>query len=110
MHSRTILLGAMSVILAAGAVSTASADTTWGRNHPRREEVNDRLQHQYHRIHHERREGEMSARRAHRLHAADRHIRGEERRFARHDDGHITLAEQARLNHQENKVSGEIGR
>jgi hypothetical protein len=32
-----------------------------------------------------------------------------ERRDARHDGGHITRREQARLNHRETKVSHRIG-
>ena len=38
----------------------------------------------------------------------DRHIRMHERRFARHDGGHISRFEQARLNHQENRVGRHI--
>ena len=107
---KTALLVAMGLLMAGSAVTAASADTTWQANHPRREEVNQRLQNQNARIHQERREGELNARQAHRLHMADRHIRRQERRFARHDGGHITRGEQHRLNREENKVSGQIGR
>jgi hypothetical protein len=107
---KNALLVAMGLVLTCGAVTGASADTRWQANHPRREEVNQRLHNQNLRIRDERRDGELTARQAHRLHAEDRGIRRQERRFARHDGGHITRAEQRRLNHEENKVSGQIGR
>jgi hypothetical protein len=106
---KSALLIAMGLLMAGSAVTAASADTPWQASHPRREEVNGRLQNQNQRIHQERREGELNARQAHRLHLADRRIRHQERRFARHDGGHITRAEQHRLNREENKVSGRIG-
>jgi len=107
---KNALLVVMSLVLAGSAAASAFADTPWQANHPRRVEVNHRLANQDRRIHQERREGELSARQAHRLHAEDRSIRRQERRFARHDGGHITRAEQHRLNREENKVSRQIGR
>lgn len=107
---KNALLVVMGLVLAGSAATSAFADTPWQANHPRRVEVNHRLAEQYRRIHEERREGELTARQAHRLHVADRHIRRQERRFARHDGGHVTRAEQHRLNREENKVSRQIGR
>jgi len=107
---KNALLVVMGLVLAGSAVTSAFADTTWQANHPRRVEVNHRLANQNSRIHEERREGELTGRQAHRLHVADHHIRRQERRFARHDGGHITRAEQHRLNREENKVSRQIGR
>jgi hypothetical protein len=78
-------------------------------HHAHRVEVNHRLNSQFERIREERRLGEISAAKAHRLHVADRGIRVQERRFARHDGSHLTRAEQARLNHEENRVSHRIG-
>lgn len=92
-----------------GAASAASADPMQP-DHPRRAEVNHRLNHLNHRINHERREGELTAGQAHRLHRRVHHIRVEERHMARHHHGHITRREQARLNHQENAVSAKVGR
>jgi hypothetical protein len=106
---KNLLLVAMGLVLAGGAVNGASAATTgWQADHPRRAEVNHRLKTQAMRIHKERREGELTAGQAHRLHAADHHIRTKERRFARLHGGHITRAEQHRLNHEENGVSRRI--
>ena len=82
---------------------------TWERNHPRRAEVNGRLNNQDRRIHEERKEGEISQAKADRLHRQDHRIRHEERNMASRHDGHITGREQARLNRQENRVSRRIG-
>ncbi|HEX7761293.1 MAG TPA: hypothetical protein VF459_17430 [Caulobacteraceae bacterium] len=106
MNFRNILIAAMGLTMAAGA---ASADTAWQSHHPRREEVNHRLANENHRIANERREGDLTARQAHRLHRADFRIRMEERRMAMRHHGHLTRAEQWRLNHQENRLSHRIG-
>jgi hypothetical protein len=82
----------------------------WDHNHPRREEVNNRLAHQDHRINQERREGEISGREAHQLHREDHQIRREERYMAAQNGGHISRGEQQVLNQQENNVSRQIGR
>jgi len=110
MNSRNLVIAAVGFAVALSGVSAASAETRWERHHPRREQVNDRLAHQDARIHRERAEGDISAAKAHRLHAADHRIRMAERRDARMHGGHITAAEQARLNARENAVSARIGR
>lgn len=89
--------------------STASAQG-WRATHPRRAEVNARLNHQDHRINVERRNGEITAAQAHDLHAEDRGIRAQERFDASSNGGHITRAEDRSLNQQENAVSRQIGR
>ncbi len=106
---KNALLVVMGLMLAGSAATAASAETPWQANHPRRVEVNHRLQTQNLRIREERRAGEITPAKARRLHAADRRIARQERRFARHDGGHITGAEQHRLNREENKVSRKIG-
>jgi hypothetical protein len=104
----TGILAAIGVALSLGAAGAASA-TPWQAHHPRRVEVNHRLNNQFHRINEERKLGVISPARAARLHRADYRMRMQERRFARHDDGHLTRAEQIRLNHEENRVSHRIG-
>ena len=101
---------AFAATLLAGSAGTAFADTPWQEDHPRREEVNNRLGNQDRRINEERREGELGRGQAHQLHREDRHIRNEERRMASRDGGHITRADQRILNRQENHVSRQIGR
>lgn len=92
-----------------GKPVTAKADTTWEKRHPRRDEVNDRLENQNRRIHQEVKEGDLSHAQAVALHKGDRTIRQEERDMAKLDDGHITALDQKALNQQENAVSKQIG-
>ncbi|WP_231908026.1 MULTISPECIES: hypothetical protein [Cupriavidus] len=87
-----------------------ASESQWDKNHPRREEVNQRLANQNQRIHKEVREGEISHAQAARLHREDHQIRQEERVMASHDGGHITRADQRALNQQENAVSRQIGK
>jgi hypothetical protein len=100
---------AFGVVAMLAGATAASAGTAWQNSHPRRAQVNARLANQNHRINTERREGEISKAQAQDLHAEDRGIRGEERLDASKDGGHITRAQQRRLNRQENAVSQQIG-
>ncbi len=106
---RKVATIALAGVFAAGIASAAMADTQWDKDHPRRDQVNDRLQNQNKRIHQEVKEGEMSKAKAAKLHREDRGIRKEERHMAARHDGHITKAEQAKLNRQEDAVSKQIG-
>jgi hypothetical protein len=106
---KAIVLALSFTVVGVSAVS-ASAETQWERNHPRRDQVNDRLANQNRRINQEVREGEISRGEARQLHREDRAIRNEERTMSRFDNGHITPAEQRALNQQENAVSNQIGR
>jgi len=108
MKLRSILIAAAGLVIAGGAAEAASAATTWQMHHPRRVEVNHRLAHLNRSIRQERREGQLSAARADRLHAKVHMIRVQERRDARHNGGHITRREQARLNHEETGVRRHI--
>jgi hypothetical protein len=102
-----------AVLMAAllGLSTTATlAQTNWDATHPRREQVNDRLQNQNQRIKNEVREGEINKGQAKQLHQEDHAIRQEERTMAKTNNGHITPAEQKALNQQENAVSRQIGR
>ena len=97
-------------LLAVGFSASAMAETKWEKQHPRRDQVNDRLARQNARIRHERKEGELSGAQAAALHKDDRQIRKEERLMASQNGGHITRQEQRTLNSQENAVSKQIGR
>lgn len=58
---RTLLRNfAIAATLIAVLTGTAFAETQWQKEHPRREEVNQRLANQNRRIHNEVKEGEMS--------------------------------------------------
>jgi hypothetical protein len=91
------------------SMTGASAETWWQANHPRRAEVNERLDYQNYRINRGVADGRISPYEAGRLHAEDRAIRGEERFMARFNGGGISPAEQRALNQQENAVSRQIG-
>ena len=104
---RSILI-AMTLALT-GAAFVTSADADWRTSHPRRAEVNARLNNQARRIHQERKEGEITGAQAADLHAEDRGIRAQERFDASQNGGHITKSEQLQLNHEENGVSHQIG-
>ena len=105
MNLRNLIIAAAGLTLAAGA---ASAQTPWQAHHPRRVEVNHRLDRINRHIRHERREGELTAAQARRLHERAHMIRMRERHFAMHHRGHLTRGEQARLNHQETMLHRHV--
>jgi hypothetical protein len=107
---RTVMTVAAATLALAGLATNAMADTQWQKDHPRREQVNNRLANQNKRIHQEVKEGELSKGQAAKLHREDRNIRREERAMASTNHGHITKAEQKALNQQENQVSKQIGK
>jgi hypothetical protein len=103
------LIAAASLITAGvGVATSASAYTPWQYNHPRRVEVNSRLDLQNFRIREARMHGAISPFQAFRLHQADRNIRMQERWFASRNGGHLTHGEQGFLNREENRVSHHI--
>jgi len=104
-----IALTILSLGVLAGGTQLANAET-WNQEHPRRAEVNSRLDNQNKRINQERREGEISGKEARKLHSEDHAIRQEERDMAKQNGGHITRSEQKVLNQQENAVSRQIGK
>ncbi len=104
-----IAIAALGMATSLAAASVASATTTWQADHPRRAEVNARLDRLQHRIAVERRDGQLSRNEAHRLRREERHIRAQERRMAFRDGGRITRGEQRRLNREENRISRRLG-
>lgn len=103
---------ALLVGLTGAMASTAMAapDTTWQKDHPRREQVNQRLANQDARIKEEVKEGDLTKAQGAALHKEDHKIRHEERLMASQNGGHITKQEQKTLNQQENEVSKQIGK
>jgi Spy/CpxP family protein refolding chaperone len=104
---RSVAFAAMLTVLTAVA-GTASADTTWQKNHPRREQVNHRLNNQNKRIHNDVKNGTLTKSQAAALHKDDHQVRQEERDMASQNGGHITKSEQNVLNQQENGISKQI--
>src|SRR5271169_662401 len=111
MHHKIITASAaaMAAAFATTTATSAMAEGKWAQNHPRRAEVNARLNNQNNRINKELKEGEINKSQAKALHTEDHQIRQEERDMAGQNGGHITKAEQGVLNQQENKVSKQIG-
>jgi hypothetical protein len=107
--TRNTILFTAALMLASTAASTFAAEGEFNKTHPRRAEVNHRLDNQDKRINQEVKEGEMSKAKATKLHKEDRHIRKEERAMASKHGGHITKQEQKKLNRQEDAVSKKIG-
>ncbi len=106
---RTALTLTLTLSLS-GVATNALADTQWQKDHPRRTEVNARLNNQNKRIHNEVKSGQINKSQAKQLHSEDHAIRQEERTMASTDGGHITKTEQKALNQQENQVSQQIGK
>jgi len=99
---------AVTIAVASAVAGSASADTTWQKNHPRREQVNNRLNNQNKRIHNDVKNGTLTKSQAASLHKDDHQVRQEERDMASQNGGHITKSEQKVLNQQENGISKQI--
>jgi hypothetical protein len=100
---------AVALAMLGASFTSASAETLWQANHPRRVEANSRLANQNSRIDQGVASGTLSPWQARQLHAEDRAIRFEEQTMASFHGGHLTAAEQNALNQQENVVSRRIG-
>ena len=100
---KTCKLATAVVAILAGATvsSNAVAATKWERNHPRRDQVVDRVARQNKRIATERKEGDLTE---------DRSVRLQQRADARANGGHITRKEQRLLNQELNANSKAIGK
>ena len=104
----TAAIAVFAVVLAATSAS-AFAQTQWQKDHPRRAEVNGRLNNQNAKTNREVKNGKLTAAQGQQLHKEDHQIRQEERDMAAQNGGHITKQEQKTLNQQENAVSQKIG-
>ena len=98
---------AATLLAATGAFAQ---DGQWDKDHPRRAEVNQRLDNQNQRIDQGEKSGELSPGQAKQLHREDHRMRKEERNMAARDGGHISKRDQAKLNRQENRTSKQIHR
>ena len=109
---RSLVSGVLAALLGLGAftfTTAAQAESRWEATHPRRDQVLDRTQNLQRRITQQRREGEISLRRARALRMQDRHLRAEEQSMARRNGGYITPQQQAALNRQESGLSRRVG-
>ena len=109
MNTRKLLIAAAGLAVTLSGASMASAQDNFASSHPRRAEVNSRLERQNERIDQRLESGAIGPAKAHRLHRAEFRMRMHEQRFAMHHHGRISERMQARLNRQENRVSHRIG-
>ena len=98
----TILAFALSLSI------PAFAKGNWKATHPRRAEVNQRLENQRERINEGEKSGKLTPEQAKQLHQDDRNIRQQEREMAAQNGGHVTKTEQRALNQEENQESRKI--
>jgi hypothetical protein len=103
-----VVAAALAGYAGAALAADAAGETTWQKDHPRRTEVNQRLNNQNNRIHQDVKDGTMTKGQAAAAHAQDHQVRQEERDMASQNNGHITKTEQKALNQQENGISKEI--
>jgi hypothetical protein len=100
----------LALALVAAYSAPARAEDHFEKTHPRRAEVNHRLNNQHKRVKDGVKDGDLSKKEAGHIHKEDRRIRREERHMAAKDGGHVTKADQRKLNRQENHVSRQINR
>jgi hypothetical protein len=108
MKLRNLIIAAAGLALTAGVGVSASAATPLQLQHPRRVEVNHRLEHLNRKIRFERREGMISPLKAHRMHARLHRTREQERQMAARDGGRLTRHDRVRLNREENGVHAHL--
>ncbi len=109
MRHSTVAAFAVAALLVP-SLGFAKGNGAWQASHPRRAEVNQRLENQNARIRDGVEDGKLSHAQAKQLHAEDHQIRQEERAMAKDNGGHITKTEQRALNQQENATSRQIYR
>lgn len=108
--TRNTIIVLSALFFGSVAFNSFAEEGKFDKNHPRRAQVNKRLNNQDRRINKEVKEGEISKGQAAKMHKEDRQIRQEERGMASQNGGHITKQEQKTLNQQENGVSQQIGK
>ena len=106
----TVTFACLSNIVEAQTQQPAQTqkDPNWDKDHPRRDEVNDRAKNQDERINKKEADGKMSKAEGTKLKNNDKAIKQEEKDMAKQNGGHITKQEQKTLNEQENKNSKKI--
>lgn len=105
-----MMLATIATVSTMLAAPVFAGETQWQKDHPRREQVNDRLANQNQRITNERKSGKITKGQAQALRSNDKTIHGEEKAMASQDHGHITKTDQKALNQQLNQNSKAIGK
>ena len=100
-----LIIASLCSLLAAAPIAALAQDVP---GHPRENEVNSRLENQQDRVNAGVADGQLNARQAARDSSRDARVAREESRDEAKHDGHITKAEQARMNRQLNHNSNDI--
>jgi hypothetical protein len=103
---KTIVTAALLTAMI-GVVSAPAFAADFAATHPRRAEVNHRINHENAKTSREVRDGKLTAQQGRQLHREDHQVRTEERSMASQDGGHITSQEKATLNQQENGINAQ---
>ena len=104
-----LTLGLMMAVLASPMVALAApGNRTNIPNHPRVNQVNQRVQNQHQRIEQGVRSGKISQSEAKQLHQERGQIKSQERAMRKADGGHLTKQDQKTLNQELNNRSQEI--
>ena len=101
----TLIAASLSLLVAAAPLMALAQDVP---GHPRENEVNTRLENQQNRVDAGVADHQINARQAARDSARDAKVAREESRDEAKHDGHITKAEQAKMNRQLNHDSKDI--
>ena len=107
-----IVFGVVGVLaLSAPAFAKGKGNPTgekMEKNHPRREQVNERVDNQRERINEGEKSGKLTPEQAAQLKANDRAIKEQEHAEVKANGGHLTKGEQKQLNQEENANSKMI--
>jgi hypothetical protein len=98
------------VLISSVTLKTARADDDFQKKHPRKAQVNKRLNNQQKRADNGLANGSLKPGQAEKIQNQDAKIKRQEQRDSAKNGGHITKGEQNQLNHEENGVSHEINR
>lgn len=109
-----VMIGCLSALLLAPAgvaYANRPGNPTGGhfaKNHPRRNQVNQRVKNQRGRINQGVKSGKLSRGQARQLRRSDNRIKAQEHRDVKANGGYLTKGEQHQLNHEENANSQRI--
>ena len=87
---------------------TGGPNSKFAKEHPRRNEVNKRVDNQRERINEGERTGKLTPEQAHQLRANDHAIKEQEHAEVKANGGHLSKGEQRQLNQEENANSKMI--
>lgn len=106
--TNSLLVLAVGSLISVGAAAAQAGPGQGDPGHPRVNEVNTREQNQQNRIANGMKNGTMSPGQAAHIERQEQHIENQEKRDMAAHNGHLTKAEQNKLNREQNRTSREI--